>query len=351
MPPGVTAVAPTAPPEWTITGGPVESEAELNEPRRACVDPPLMRINGVTATYDEGTHNVRVRVDATAVEVPEPTSTTAEGLPVVDLTRPRSERTSFTMQFNQQITALYEGVSTMANTVATTATNAFQTWVTTEFTTAATEVVNTATNAWTNWCGTVGSTIHDEICNTVVWRSWVNDATGCDNSSNTINVDGHTHRFEGGIYRPESAEEKAKRVARQTRERLKRQRLEVRAAVRAASLLKSILTAQQWNDWLRFGSVRIVGKKGIYDVGAGKGWGEAGRGWQGMIYRLDHNGEPQEKLCCHPPSSYPDEDRVAAVVLALRADEDDVLRKANSHAWGDHEKERVRLRRAHRIAA
>jgi len=135
------------------------------------------------------------------------------------------------------------------------------------------------------------------------------------------------------------------------RDRLERRRVDRVVEARARSLLRRILTDEEWLDYERHGSVRIVGRLGAYEVGGGSGFGEPGRGWQGMIYRLDAAGEPAEKLCCHPPLEYPLEDRIAAVVLALRTNEEGVLRKANRHAWKPHERERVRLRRAFRSIA
>lgn len=111
---------------------------------------------------------------------------------------------------------------------------------------------------------------------------------------------------------------------------------------KAKELLRSILTPSQWTEYCTYGSVRIVGSAGgIYEIGGG---------WNGMVYKLDIHGNAIAKLCIHPQGNYPIEDSVVALVLNLLHNEPEVLRKANTHQFNEHEQRRVALRRVHRKA-
>jgi hypothetical protein len=114
----------------------------------------------------------------------------------------------------------------------------------------------------------------------------------------------------------------------------------VQVTDRAEALLRAIISKEQWEDFRRYGSVRIKGASGaMYEIGSGRG------GWSGMVYKLDEHGEPIAKLCVHPSWRFPDADRIAALILAISADEEKVLRMANPNAFHEHEKERVKQRR------
>jgi len=180
----------------------------------------------------------------------------------------------------------------------------------------------------------------------IVWDSWVTTGnTVTTNSDITIVTDGTVESpYQTTIWKTwsESAEDSKKAREQRRKDEIKRKREAEKKRKRAEALLKSILTIEEWDDYRLYDSVRVRGQKGIYDIGMG---------WQGMIYRLDHQGEPMDKLCCHPPGQYPAADRIAAVVLALRADESAVLKEANVHSFYGDEKRRVKARRAHRRVA
>jgi len=108
----------------------------------------------------------------------------------------------------------------------------------------------------------------------------------------------------------------------QARKEAIKHRLE-RAKVRrtAAAMLKTILSSEQWRDWQRYRAIRFRGRAGVFEINPASG---------GELYLLDHEAKvAKEKFCVHAPSSYPTEDRVASLLLALMADEDVVLQRAN----------------------
>ncbi len=111
---------------------------------------------------------------------------------------------------------------------------------------------------------------------------------------------------------------------------------------RAAVLLKSLLTEPEWLEYKEHDSILVLGSDDIlYEVGYS--------GWQGMIYAIGPDGSIAQKLCCHPPHDYPRDDRVAAVMLALRSDAAGVVQKANSYPLCDDEKNMVRRRTQNRL--
>lgn len=192
--------------------------------------------------------------------------------------------------------------------------------------------------AFATWTADISTTSTDFI-----WVAWTNDSTGY-----TTTTGDATGTASNGAYtiRIEAWQDWAPKALTHA-EKLKR-RIEQRRSIqpvkkRAEELLKSILDDEQQEDWRLHNSVRVHGSDGgLYEIGCG---------WAGMVYTLDPvTEEPLQKLCVHPSSSYPVGDRVAALVLALQTDEMAILKKGNPHPWGVHEKERVKLRRAHRAA-
>ena len=173
-----------------------------------------------------------------------------------------------------------------------------------------------------------------------VWISWVNDAT---NTGSSWVTDSTTTSSPWITWTIQAVDLAASR-ARATKLRLEKERKARQPREKARTLLRSLLTEEEWQSWREHNSVRLLGSEGgLYEIGCG---------WAGMLYKLDPaTSEPLAKLCCHPPSHFPVEDRVATLVLALRADENDVLHRANVHHFSDEEKRRVRARRAHRLAS
>ena len=131
-------------------------------------------------------------------------------------------------------------------------------------------------------------------------------------------------------------------------EELKTKLLRVRkrrpALVRGKALLRSIVSEEQWKDYLIYGSIREVGERAIYEIGVG---------WMGHVYELGLDGEPIRKLCIQMGTGntacpWVAEDRIAAILLALRADEAGTVATAGVHGWMKNERERVKARRGHK---
>ena len=135
-----------------------------------------------------------------------------------------------------------------------------------------------------------------------------------------------------------------------------KRKIQKRRVVRSAkkkgrALLRSICSDEQWKDYLRYGSIREIGERAIYEVGAG---------WSGHIFEIGFDDAPLRKLCVHMGDNYYAqragghhwiaEDQVAAVLLALRFDEFATVAKAGVHTFGEAEKNRVRSRRGHKRA-
>lgn len=129
------------------------------------------------------------------------------------------------------------------------------------------------------------------------------------------------------------------------KQKIRRARKRRKARKRGKELLQSICSLEQWREYRRYGSIREVGELAIYEVGAG---------WQGHVYELGFDGEPKRKLCLGMDASsyegapWVPEDRIAAILMALRADEAGTVAKAGVHNWSEHERERVKVRRGHK---
>jgi hypothetical protein len=129
-----------------------------------------------------------------------------------------------------------------------------------------------------------------------------------------------------------------------------RRRRQVSIDEKANALLRSILTDEEWREYRQYGSVRILGSLGgAYEVGQGRLPG--GRGWEGSLYKLAPDGSAEQKLCIHAPLEYPVGDRMVALILTLRTNEQWVLDEANVHPLTPHEQQKVKLRRVFLDAA
>lgn len=193
------------------------------------------------------------------------------------------------------------------------------------------------TDTTTNVSVTTGSSDTTGSFQNVVWDSW-----------NSTTTTGSSYTTSGQVvYWRSWASDADREAARRRREQAAlKSRLE-RSPIRkrAAALLRRLLSDDQWRDYEQHESVRVVGSQGgLYEVGHNN--------WEGMLVKLDPQTEqPIEKLCCHPSASYPAEDRIATMVLALQTDEPSILAKANRHPWKQYERERVEKRRLFRTRA
>lgn len=196
-----------------------------------------------------------------------------------------------------------------------------------------------ASGIWRSWidgASTAGTTLHirDDI-----WTEWV------ENSDHT-RVPLQSERVENQagptnvVYAPPR-----KTKIEVLKEKIVRVRKGRKVKERGLDILRSIVTAEQWSDFRRYGSVREVGEHAVYEVGCG---------WIGHVYELDFQGNPLRKLCLQmgvgqAGKSFTKGDRIAAVLLALRHDEADTVSMAGKHGWLPHEKERVKARRGHLV--
>lgn len=181
---------------------------------------------------------------------------------------------------------------------------------------------HTASGIWRSWIdstSTAGTTIHirDNI-----WTEWVGNQAG---PTNVVHAPPQRTKIQ------------------LLKEKIVRVRKGRRVKERGLDLLRSIVTAEQWRDFRRYGSVREAGEHAVYEVGCG---------WIGHVYELDFQGNPLRKLCLQmgvgqAGKTFTKGDRIAAVLLALRHDEAGTVSMAGKHGWLPHEKERVKARRGH----
>ncbi len=197
----------------------------------------------------------------------------------------------------------------------------------------------TGDSIWTRWISTPNVTDTITLRDSA-WRFWIDGP----NTTFRQPIPVQYGRVEPAPIqyapRPTPAEAKAAELKR----KLLRVRKRRPALVRGKALLRSIVSEEQWKDYLAFGSIREAGELAIYELGAG---------WSGHIYEIGLDGEPTRKLCVHMGigdglTPWVAEDRIAAVLLALRADEAGTVKKACTHRWENHEKERVKARRGHK---
>lgn len=229
-------------------------------------------------------------------------------------------------------------------------------------------VTSTADTIWREWNSTATITLNDVTATNVtatdltirdgIWRSWLNDSTA--------NI---TFRISDGIWQSWNDNVIHTPVRRPRRtdpqivvapappidpivEQLARLKQKLRTAgqrraakERGLELLRSLVTEEQWQEFRRYGSIRERGRYAVYEIGCG---------WSGHVYELSFDGEPLRKLCVQMGigkggHQWTKGDRIAAVLLALRHDEQGLVKMAGEHRWGKHERERVRARRGHLV--
>jgi len=184
---------------------------------------------------------------------------------------------------------------------------------------------------WISWAATASTGYTN-----AVWNEWT---TGTTTGSSWVTYSTSPRKL--------TPEEKAKAEKAALRgklsalkARLKELRAKREARERARNLLKELLTAAEWSEYRRYGSVQIVGSLG--------GKYEVGGATTGMVTQLDENWNPVQKICYHPSTQYAVEDRVAAVILDIKCDESRVRTQGNKHSWGTGEERRAKARRLHK---
>lgn len=197
-----------------------------------------------------------------------------------------------------------------------------------------------ANAVWGTWTTAASNVTSGTINTDAIWNSWTVDTA--DITASNVAANGLWRIWVDGAEQPQPAVwSNSPNPLHALKEKLQRRRKQRGIRESANRLLQLILTDEEWQEWRRYESVRIVGSGGgVYEVGVG---------WEGMLFKIGIDGEPEKKLCCHPSTRYPTADRVATMILALRADEVGVIRKANVHPFSDNEKLRVKARRAHRL--
>lgn len=215
----------------------------------------------------------------------------------------------------------------------TTASAIWPAWTSAAATDCTYTITTTTAGTWRHWvadCGTSTNT----ITNVRIWQGWVEDTT--------INETSYVIQPTYALPKLETPEQVAARERRAHQQRTKMRLLEGRrrepARQKSLSLLERVLSPEKWLEYRRHGSVRVTGSVGgVYQVGVG---------YSDKVYQLDRDMRPVKKLCVGPGHGhYPEGDHVAAVVLALVADELGVLARANVHQMDENEVRRVVARR------
>lgn len=179
---------------------------------------------------------------------------------------------------------------------------------------------------WNTWTTTISngtsSTTYQNLgyaINSATWNSW-------NNNNSTITYTTRNYQPE-----PETEEQRTEREAQleQIRERVHARRHEhKKIKERARTLLRSVLTEEQWRDWETLEQFTVVGSHGgRYRIMSGS---------VGNVYWFDDNGDIA-RYCAHPQlvdaegRNLPNEDVLAAQTLALMTDEAQFIRTANVH--------------------
>lgn len=203
---------------------------------------------------------------------------------------------------------------------ATCATNAMSTTATTATNMVTrSDTVATDNAVWPMWVEGLSNT-GTATTGTLVWLNWVEDTSGRYPITSTTTVWREPNQAKGRII--------------QTRKLRRCQK-------RGRELLRSIVSPEQWKEYRQYQSIREVGALAIYEVGCG---------WMGHVYQIGFNGEPERKLCLQMGArmnEFGNEDRIAAIILALRENEAATVARAGVHHWGEHERERIKARRGH----
>jgi hypothetical protein len=217
-----------------------------------------------------------------------------------------------------------------------------------------TTATSTGSGIWQGW----NQPTYTTSTATVIWRMWTTTATGISNyvdqswrawnttgAGGVVGVGGYVNQRILDTRTPEQIAAEKKRAAklqkeyneRERKARIQRRQKSLRIRRTAEAMLLSLLTDEQAREWKRRKAIRHVGRAGIFEINPAFG---------GELYLLDHAGKAKDKFCVHASRAFPMEDRAAALLLALRADEDVVLQRANRNGWiDDHEKRRLELGR------
>lgn len=179
----------------------------------------------------------------------------------------------------------------------------------------------------------------------IIWSRWANQVITSPASATFRIVDGGSSSNVDVQCLPEDSEERRKRAhLAAAKSRLIRTRKRRRTRENGRELLRRLVSAEQWRDFLRYKSIREIGEFAVYEIGCG---------WIGHVYEIGFDGQPKRKLCLQTGPGNSDgwcpEDRIVAILMALRTDEAGTVAKAGVHGWHTHERERVAARRGHLV--
>lgn len=190
---------------------------------------------------------------------------------------------------------------------------------------------------WFAWCSTTGTTL---TMSDVTWTAWNSSVTTTSGSlaynylSSTAYVHNGTSWTAWNTGYQEKETEDA-RLAREERERQvtadwqrryeEQQREAGQAKARSLALLKSLLTAEQWQSYQEQGWFEVRGS-------SGRRWRIRKRSQSGNVDLMPETGEERDvTYCAHPPGGLPLADAHAAQMLALVTDDEAFMRVANVH--------------------
>ena len=159
--------------------------------------------------------------------------------------------------------------------------------------------------------------------NSIVWNTW---------SSTPVTV---TYTITESTPEPETDEQWAAREAEVERlrelnlqRRMERDARRNNAQTHARALLRSVLSQEQWDTWEAGHFIEVQGSEG--------NWFRLIPGYSGNITVFDEQGDI-ERICAHPNlydrrgDPLPNEDVLAAQILALKTNEINFRRIANVH--------------------
>jgi len=206
--------------------------------------------------------------------------------------------------------------------------------------------VTVGTTAWESW------TTSNSATSDIIWGNWSNRLIFADNSNSTgdsnLTISTSTgstawtswNSSQYSVWREWTDEERVAARVRQNVRDSRRVRATVAEQLKGMDLLRQVLNDLEWEDYRRHGSVRVMGSdEQLYEVGDGN-----------LVYRIRADGTIEGR-CWHVSHQYCLADRIAGVVLALRADASAYERYGNTNYVSDELANRVRARRAFRRAS
>ncbi len=194
--------------------------------------------------------------------------------------------------------------------------------------TSGTSITSSDGRIWECWTADIATVTSSATTTAGYWSTWTTGTT------NSITVTAGTN----SIWSSWSVAREDRHEARKRQIKARRKQSEIDE--RAERLLLSLLNEEEQRDFKRYGSLRIVGKKNVYEIGQR----------HDLVTVMDKKGVPQHNLCLHASLHYPKLDRLAATLLALRFDEEAVIKRGNFNSLRTREADHIMARRGHMVA-